>query len=65
MGGMILTELGLHFTRDGDCCRCVEHPELQMTRDGTYRVDGYAQVFTSLHDAMQCLTDPAASHDIS
>jgi hypothetical protein len=36
-----------------------------MTRDGTYHVDGHAQVFASLADAMQHRTDPAISRDIS
>ena len=36
---MILTELGLHFTRDGDRWRCVESPELVMLRGGGYEVD--------------------------
>ena len=62
---IILTELGLYFTRDSDCWVCVEWPGLRMTRDGTYRVDGHVQVFASLQEAMQHLTGPAASQDIS
>jgi len=62
---MILAELGLHFRREGDRWRCVELPKLRMTRGDTYHVGGHAQVFASMHDAMQHLTDPAASHDIS
>ena len=63
--GMILTEHGLHFRRDGDRWRCVEWPGLRLTRDGTYRVDGHAQVLASLADAVRHLTEPAVSHDIS
>jgi len=62
---MILSRLGLHFTRDGDRWRCVESPGLRMTRDGTYHVDGHVQVFVSLKEVAQHLTGPAASQDIS
>jgi hypothetical protein len=34
---MILTEGGLHFAKDGDHWRCVEHPDLAMLRGGRYR----------------------------
>jgi hypothetical protein len=37
---MIVTELGLHFTRDGDRWRCAEYPDLVMLRGGGYEVDG-------------------------
>jgi len=30
--GMILTEDGLHFAKEGDLWRCVEYPELVMLR---------------------------------
>ena len=36
---MILTELGLHLTRDGGRWRCVAYPDLVMPRDGGYEVD--------------------------
>ena len=36
---MIVTELGLHFTRDGDRWRCAEYPDLVMLRGGGYEVD--------------------------
>ena len=48
---MILTEYGLHFTKDGDLWRCVEHPGLVMLRGGGYEVDG--QGFNSLTEAVQ------------
>jgi len=35
---MILTEYGLHFAKDGDRWRCVEHPELVMLRGERRRV---------------------------
>ena len=35
---MILTELGLHFARDGDCWRYIEVPGLVMLRGERYRV---------------------------
>ena len=35
---MILAELGLHFTRDGDRRRCVAYPNLVMLRGERYRV---------------------------
>jgi len=31
--GMILTELGVDFRKDGDRWRCVEHPNQVMLRD--------------------------------
>ena len=37
---MIVTELGLHFVRDGDRWRCNEYPDLGMLRGGGYEVDG-------------------------
>jgi hypothetical protein len=49
--GMILTELGLHFTKDGDRRRCVERPELVMLPGGRCLVDG--QGFDSLAGALQ------------
>jgi len=48
--GMIPTELGLHFRRDGDCWRCVERPGLLMPRGGGYEVEG--QGFHSLAEAV-------------
>ena len=38
--GMILTELGLHFAKEGDRWRCAEYPDLVMLRGGRYEVDG-------------------------
>lgn len=39
---MILTEQGLHFRRDGDRWRCVEHPLLEMLpRSGLYVIAGH------------------------
>jgi hypothetical protein len=52
---MILTELGLHFRKDGDRWRCVERPELVMLRSGGYEVDG--QGFNSLAEAVSLLKD--------
>jgi hypothetical protein len=35
---MILTEHGLHFAKDGDHWRCVEHPDLLMLRGDCYQL---------------------------
>jgi len=49
--GMILVgELGLHFTRDGDHWRCVEWPGLTMRGD-RYEVEG--QGFSSLAEVLR------------
>jgi hypothetical protein len=37
-GGMICTEQGLHFAKEGDHWRCVEHPDLVMLRGGRYQI---------------------------
>jgi hypothetical protein len=34
---MILTEQRLHFAKEGDHWRCVEHPDLVMLRGERYR----------------------------
>jgi hypothetical protein len=52
--GMILTEYGLHFAKDGTAWRCVEQPGLVMLRGGGYEVDG--QGFATLSQA------PAVRH---
>jgi hypothetical protein len=45
---MILTELGLHFVKDGDRWPCVERPELVMLRgDGLCRAGD--RIFGSRH----------------
>jgi hypothetical protein len=50
--GMILTELGLHFTREGDRWRCVAHPDLVMLSSDRYDADGqgFATPFLALLD---------------
>jgi hypothetical protein len=35
---MIFTEYGLHFAKDGDHWRCVEHRDVVMLRDERYSV---------------------------
>ena len=35
-GGMILTEYGLHFAKEGDHWRCVEYLDLLMLRGERY-----------------------------
>jgi len=49
---MTLTEDGLHFRREGDHWRCVEHPDLVMLRGGGYEVDGqgFAPLCVALTD---------------
>ena len=54
---MILTELGLHFVRDGDRWRCGEYPDLVMLRGGGYEVDG--QGLDTLAGAL-AKTEPSA-----
>jgi hypothetical protein len=49
-GSMIRTEYGLHFAKDGDHWRCMEHPDLLMLRGGRYRVG--ERTFGSLDDAL-------------
>jgi hypothetical protein len=36
---MILTEYGLHFAKEGDHWRCVEHPDLVMLRGDCYQLN--------------------------
>jgi hypothetical protein len=49
---MILSEAGLHFTREGDRWRWVEHPDLLMLRGERYRVgqQEFASVSLALAD---------------
>jgi hypothetical protein len=50
---VILTEFGLHFTREGDHWRCVEHPALVMLPGDRYEVEG--REFDTLAEAAQTL----------
>jgi len=54
---MILTELGLHFAKEGDRWRCVEWPGLTMLPGDRYEVDG--RDFNSLAEAL-AKTEPSA-----
>ena len=55
--GMILTGLGLQFTRDGDRWRCVVWPGLVMFPGDGDEADG--QAFDSLAEALAFLTGAA------
>jgi len=35
---ILCAEYGLHFKKDGDLHRCVEHPEIEMLSGDRYRV---------------------------
>lgn len=50
-GGMILTEYGLRFAKDGDHWRCVEYPALLMLWGERYRVGG--RTSTTLCEAVR------------
>ncbi len=54
---MIVTEHGLQFRRDGDCWRCVEHPELLLLGGGgLYALAGEEdRTFSDLQEALACL----------
>jgi len=56
-GGVIPTEQGLHFRKDGDRWRCVEWPGLTMLPGDRYEVDG--REFDSLTKAL-AKTEPSA-----
>jgi hypothetical protein len=58
---MILTEYGLHFSKDGDGWRCVERPALVMLLGG-YGVDG--QGFNSLAEAVRQVFQRVQAQDI-
>jgi len=55
--GMILTEYGLHFAKEGDRWRCGEYPDLVMLRGGGYEVN--VREFDSLAEA-RAKTEPSA-----
>ena len=54
---MIVTEHGLQFRRDGECWRCVEHPELVMLGGaGLYALAGEDdRTFSDVKEALACL----------
>ena len=60
-GDMIRTEYGLHFVKDGDHWRCMEHPELVMLRGRRYRVG--ERTFGSLDEALRRLEARGSTQD--
>jgi len=62
LAGVILTEYGLHFRKDGDRWRCVERPDLLMLPGDRYTVDG--QGFNSLAEAVRQAIQRVQARDI-
>jgi hypothetical protein len=52
---MILTEEGLNFRRDGDLCRCVEHPQILELPDRRYMIDGRPESYATARQALDVL----------
>lgn len=49
---MIVCE-GLHFRREGEDWRCVEHPTVRMMRGGGYMLDGNDRLFLTLDEVLE------------
>ena len=49
---MIVCE-GLHFRREGEDWRCVEHAAVRMMRGGGYKLDGNDRLLLTLEEALE------------